>query len=79
MCVRVNSIRLGREKDSGVCGSGCRQSGGNRCGLGRDGLLFRQYDQKLLNLTLLVWSAEAGLCHGEILPHRQPRAQVTDQ
>ena len=60
------NIRLCREEDSWVGGPGCRLSVGDRDWLRRNGLLFRQCDEQLVNLALLVWDGE-DKCHTESL------------
>ena len=54
-----------------MSGARCRSAVGNRCWLSGNRLLFRQHDEQLLNLALLVGDVEAGLCHkknSDIIP-----------
>jgi hypothetical protein len=63
--VRFLCRELCREKDSRVCGASCRQSVGNRGWLPRNRLLLCKSDEQPVNLALLMWDGEAGLCHKE--------------
>jgi hypothetical protein len=79
LCDCWRNIGLCREEDSRVGGPGCRMSVGDRCWLRRNGLLFRQCDEQLVNLALLVWDREGKLCHTESLTLSQRIAQLAHQ
>lgn len=78
LCLLSGNL-LCREIDSWMFGAGCGLSVGNRRRLCGNGLLFCQYAEQLVNLTLLVGNGEAGLRHIESVSQSRKLSQLAHE